>query len=183
MPLTFRVERTMDDPTVQSIFYGPTLMALQHDPVGNDLKTGLIALSFYSHVRLDGDLAPAMTVGDAPMHFVTSGYTLTPLSTADPANDGENAPTKPYHVYVRRHEPEIVFGSIDAGVPNRLRPDGLSFLDVLWDQAPFANHERFKSAVARLATEWQQTGRLTPRERDAIVTAAARAERDLRPAR
>jgi len=183
MPLTFRVERALDDPAVQSIFYGPTLMALQHDQVGSDLNTGLIDLSFYRHVRLDGDLAPAMTPGDAPMHFVTGGYTLAPFYVADPASDGEKAPTKPYHIYVRRHEPEIVFGSIDAGVPNRARPDGLTFLDVLWDQAPFADHGRFESAAARLASEWQRSGQLTAQERAAIVNAAARAERDLRSAR
>ncbi len=29
MPFSFRVERTIDDPTVQSIYYGPTLLAAQ----------------------------------------------------------------------------------------------------------------------------------------------------------
>jgi hypothetical protein len=183
VPLTFRVERTLDDPTVQSIFYGPTLMAVQHEPVGSDLNTGLIGLSFYRHVRLDGDLDPAITPGDAPMRFVTSGYPLAPFYAADPAADGERAATKPYHVYVRRHEPEIVFGSIDSGVPNHARPDGLTFLDVLWDEAPFTDHGQLESAVGRITGEWQQAGRLTAQERAAIVSAAARAERDLRPAR
>ena len=31
MPFTFRAERTIDNPAVQSIFYGPTLLAVQHD--------------------------------------------------------------------------------------------------------------------------------------------------------
>jgi hypothetical protein len=83
---------------------------------------------------------------------------------------------------VRRHEPQIVFGSIDAGVPNRAREDGLTFLDVLWDQAPFADYRQFRMAVGTIATEWQQAGRLRPEERTAIVNAAARAERDLRSA-
>jgi DUF1680 family protein len=183
LPLTFSVERTLDDPTVQSIFYGPTLMAVQHESLGSDLNTGLIGLSFYRHVRLDGDFAPAITPGDAPMHFVTNGYTLAPFYVADPGADGEHAPTKPYHVYVRRHEPEIVFGSIAAGVSNHARPDGLTFLDVVWDQAPFTDHGRFKSAVGRIAAEWQQAGRLTVQERAAIISAAARAERELRPDR
>jgi len=34
--------------------------------------------------------------------------------------------------------------------------------------------------VSRLATEWQQAGRLTAQERSAIVDAAGKAERDLR---
>jgi DUF1680 family protein len=183
MPFSFRVERALDDPAVQSIFYGPTLMAVQHDAVGSDLKNGLLDVSFYRHVKLDGDLAPAMTAGEAPMYFVTSGYTLAPFYVADPAPDGEKAPTRPYHVYVRRHEPQIVFGSIDAGVPNRTREDRLTFLDVLWDQAPFADYRPFKSAVDRIAAEWQRAGRFTSQERAAIVNAAGRAERDLRSER
>ena len=68
MPFSFRTERALDNPAVQSIFYGPTLLAVQHDRVGTDLDTALIPLSFYRHVKLDGDLAPAMTPGTAPLH-------------------------------------------------------------------------------------------------------------------
>jgi hypothetical protein len=172
---------------------------VQHDQVGNDLKTGLLDLSFYRHLKLDGDLAPAFVPADEPMVFrlkaeATDGaegtkaeatgaggtYTLAPFYVADPAPDGENAPTKSYHVYVRRHEPQIVFGSVDAGVPNRTREDGLTFLDVLWDQAPFADHRAFRTAVGRIAAAWQRAGRFRSSERAAIVNAAGRAERDLR---
>jgi hypothetical protein len=170
----------MDNPAVQSIFHGPILLAVQHDPVGNDLNTGLMKFSFYRHLKLDGDLAPAMTPAGAPMHFTAGGQTLAPFFVADPTSEGEKAPTKPYHVYIQRDEPAIVFGSVDAGVPNRTRDDGLTFLDVLWDGAPFANFRQFNSAVSRITTQWQQAGRFTPRERSAIVDAAGRAERDLR---
>ena len=181
MPFSFRAERTLDDPAVQAIFYGPTLLAVQHDVVGKDLETGLINLSFYRHLKLDGDLAPAMTAAGAPLHFTTGGYTLAPFFVADPAPaSGEAPPTKPYHVYVRRQEPQIVFGSIDAGVPNRARDDRLTFLDVLWNEAPFANHRQFTSAVAKVAAEWEKAGRLDARERAAVVNAAGKAERDLR---
>src|SRR6185295_8540799 len=37
MPFTFRTERAIDNAAVQSIFYGPTLMAVQHDAVGQNL--------------------------------------------------------------------------------------------------------------------------------------------------
>jgi DUF1680 family protein len=181
MPFSFRAERALDDPAVQSIFYGPTLLALQQDVVGKDLETGLINLSFYRHVKLDGDLAPAMAAATAPLHFTTGGYTLAPFFVADPAAEGgDPPPTKPYHVYVRRQEPLIVFGSIDSGVPNPSREDRLTFLDVLWDEAPFANHQQFTSAVARITAEWQKAGRFTAQERAAIVNAARKAERDLR---
>ena len=81
---------------------------------------------------------------------------------------------------MRRQEPQIVFGSIDAGVANTPREDRLTFLDVLWDEAPFANHEQFMTAVTRIATEWQKAGRFTAQERTAIVDAAAKAEAQLR---
>jgi uncharacterized protein len=183
MPFSFRTERTIDNPAVQSVFYGPTLLAVQRDVVGKDLETGLIGLSFYRHVKLDGDLAPAMAAGAAPLQFTTGGYTLAPFFVADPATDtgGEAPPTKPYHVYIRRQEPQIVFGSIDSGVPNRNREDQLTFLDVLWDEAPFANHRQFTTAVTRIAAEWEKAGRFTAQERAAVVGAAGKAERDLRP--
>jgi len=178
MPFSFRTERTIDNPAVQSIFYGPTLLAVQNDVVGKDLETGLIGLSFYRHVKLDGDLAPAMAAGAAPMRFTTGGYTLAPFFVADPAADtgAEAPPTKPYHVYIRRQEPQIVFGSIDSGVPNRNREDQLTFLDVLWDEAPFANHRQFTTAVTRIAAEWEKAGRFTAQERAAVVSAAGKAE-------
>jgi hypothetical protein len=183
MPFSFRTERTIDNPAVQSIFYGPTLLAVQHDVVGKDLETGLIDFSFYRHVKLDGDLAPAMTPGTAPLHFTTGSYTLAPFFVADPAPAGAEPPaSKPYHVYIRRHEPQIVFGSIDAGVPNRKREDGLTFLDVLWNEAPFATHRAFTTAVARIAAEWEKAQRFTAQERTAVVTAAGKAEQELRSA-
>jgi uncharacterized protein len=179
MPFTFRAERTIDNPAVQSIFYGPTLLAVQDDAVGQSLDTGLIKLSFYQHMKLDGDLAPAMTPGTAPLHFTTGGYTLAPFFVADPSADAESRNTAPYHVYVRRDEPQIVFGSIDAGVPNRARDDGLTFLDELWNDAPFATHQEFMTAVNRIASAWQAAARLSAAEHAAVVAAAGKAEPEL----
>jgi DUF1680 family protein len=180
MPFTFRTERTPDNPAVQAIFYGPTLLAVQHDVVGKDLESGLIDLSFYRHVTLDGDLAAAMTPAGAPLHFTTGAFTLAPFFVADPAPaaapGGPPPPTKPYHVYFRRQEPAIVFGSIDTGVPNRKRADQLTFLDVLWDGAPFESHAEFTRAVTTAAAEWEKAGRLNPKERATIVAAAGRAD-------
>ena len=53
MPLSFRAERTIDDPSVQSIFYGPTLLAAQAPVASTTLETGLINVSLYKHFKLD----------------------------------------------------------------------------------------------------------------------------------
>jgi hypothetical protein len=176
MPLSFRAERTIDDPSVQSIFYGPTLLAVQAAPVGENLETGLIKISLYKHFKLSGDFGSGMTpVPDKPLHFTYSGQTLAPFFVSDP----EDGQTQPYHMYVRRQEATIVFGSVDTEVANAKRDDGVSFLDAVWAGAPFADHGRFVAAVERTASEWRTAGKLTEAEQSAILQAARRAERDL----
>jgi DUF1680 family protein len=176
MPMSFRTERTIDDPAVQSIYYGPTLMAVQAGPVGDTLATGLIDFSLYKHYKLSGDFASAMApVADKPLHFNANGQTLAPFFVADP----QPGATHPYHVYVRRSEPGIVFGSVDAGVANSKRDDGVTFLDAVWGGAPFADHRHFVASVERTAAEWRAANRITATEQTAIQHAARRAERDL----
>jgi hypothetical protein len=176
MPLSFRTERTIDDPAVQSIFYGPTLLAVQGPAVGNNFETGLINVSLYKNFKLSGDFAAGMTpVADKPLHFTYNGQTLAPFFVSDP----QAGPTQPYHMYVRRQEPTIVFGSIDTGIANTKRDDGVTFLDAVWSGAPFADHGQFKAEVERMATEWNAAGRLNAADQSAVVQSARRAERDL----
>ena len=40
MPFSFRTERAIDDPTIQSIYYGPILLAVQSEPVGEETAFG-----------------------------------------------------------------------------------------------------------------------------------------------
>jgi len=176
MPFRFRVERALDNPAVQSIFYGPTLMAVQAGAVGNNLESGLLNFSFYKFLKLDGDLAPAMTPAGKAMHFTTNGQTLAPFYVADP----DPGATSPYHLYVRRHEPSVVFGSVDSGVPNHSRADGFTLLDKVWDEAPFASHAQFLTVLDRICAEWRGSGLLTDREQAAIREAADKASADLR---
>jgi len=176
MPLSFRAERTIDDPSVQSIFYGPTLLAVQAAPVGENFETGLIPVSLFKHFKLSGDFAAAMTpVADKPLHFSFNGQTLAPFFVADP-NTG---PTSPYHMYVRRHEPAIVFGSVDSGVANPKRDDGLTFMDAVWAGAPFADHAQFSTFVERTAAAWRVAGALSATDESAITQAARRAQGEL----
>jgi hypothetical protein len=171
MRFRFRVERALDNPAVQSIFYGPILMAVQSGAVGNSLESGLIDFSFYRFLKLDGDLAPAMTPAGKPLHFTTNGRTLAPFFVADPGP----SETSPYHLYFRRHEPSVVFGSIDSGVANRSRDDGFTFLDVVWNEAPFASHAQLLAATDRISLDWRGRGLLSEGERVAIRNAAEKA--------
>jgi hypothetical protein len=196
MPFSFWTNPTLDDPAIQSIYYGPTLMAVQADPVGDALDSGLIPVSLYRHMKLDGDLAAAMTPAGEPMHFVTNGLTLAPFHIADPVPAGyqpseeqnpgiqqrgrRGPPTQPYHLYVRRREPEIVFGSEVSGVTNAPGPDGRTFLDAVWRGAPFGGHQELLAALERVAEEWEGRGALTQQDRTAILEAARRAEAELR---
>lgn len=100
------------------------------------------------------------------MHFTTHGLTLAPFHLADDTR---------YHAYFKRVEPLILFGRADSGVPNRARGDGLTFLDVLWAEAPFASSGVFVQAVRALADIWTSEGLLSTTERDRVITAAQNA--------
>ncbi|TDC39374.1 glycosylase [Micromonospora sp. 15K316] len=173
MPLRFRVEKALNDKSVQSILYGPTLMVVR------DGTPSYREFSFYADLKLDGDLAAAIAPTTVPMHFTTHGYTLAPYYEADPVPGQFNA----FHPYVKRVEPEVVFGSQATGVPNdALRDDeGETFLDRVWDAAPFRTHGHFVQRVAQVSGEWLRAGRHTEPQRKAILVAAARSAGDLRP--
>jgi uncharacterized protein len=101
--------------------------------------------------------------------------------------------------YFRRVEPEIVFGSIQTGVPNyegndglpdydvsvsgiqSPGTDGLTFLDIVWDRAPFDNHGAFVSTVAHTANDFVEAGVMTADERERVMSAAGRSSQELRP--
>jgi hypothetical protein len=160
VPYSLRMERTLDQPQTQCIAYGPIPLVIQ-----NSAKTYL-DLSFYKDFRLAGDLSHAITPAGQPMTFTSNGYTLAPFYNDD---------TNPYHVYFHRSEPEVGFGTADSGVANKAGDDGLTFLDLVWAQAPFASRERFGRTVAHVSADWVKSGQYTAAERDKIVAAAAQA--------
>ncbi len=87
MPLRLHTEAALDDPGIQSVYCGPTLLAIQHEAVGDDLATGLIDLA------VGDDLASAFEPTGDPLHFTADGYTFAPLHLGN----GD-----PYHLYWRR---------------------------------------------------------------------------------
>jgi hypothetical protein len=116
-----------------------------------------------------------MTPSGKPMHFMCNGYTLAPFFVADP----DPSATVAYHVYVRRHEPTVVFGSKDSRAPNSPQGDGFTLLDRVWSEAPFASHAQFLTVVSRVAAEWRSRGLLSPNQQQAVTEAASQARADL----
>jgi DUF1680 family protein len=87
MPLRLHTESALDDPGIQSVYCGPTLLAIQHEAVGDDLATGLIDLA------VGDDLESAFEPTGEPLHFTADGYTFAPLHLGN---------RDPYHLYWRR---------------------------------------------------------------------------------
>jgi hypothetical protein len=187
MPFSFRIERAIDRPDTQSIFYGPLLMPL----IGSVLTGQYRQLTLYQDLKRDGDYSrTAITPAAGVQTFTVGGLTIRPHYVGD---------TQAHSPYFRRVEPEIVFGAVATGVPNYKRndglpnydvpvsriqspgTDGLTFLDIVWDQAPFENHGTLVSTVELTAHEFVAAGIFTPSERITVVEAAARANDELRP--
>jgi uncharacterized protein len=86
MPLRLHTEAALDDPGIESVYCGPTLLAIKHEAVGDDLATGLIDLA------VGPDLSAFEPTGE-PLEFKADGYTFAPFHLGN----GE-----PYHLYWRR---------------------------------------------------------------------------------
>ncbi len=166
MPFSLRVERALDDPSVESIFHGPVALPAL------DPSREWQEFSFYPHLKLDGDLAAIVGALDEPNFFTTHRHTLRPLYI------GVN---EAHHMYYKRVEPTVAFGSIDSGVSNEARDDdGRTFLDRVWEAAPFADHGSFVRQVEQVSADWQNIGLFNRQQRQDVLTAAARARDDLR---
>lgn len=186
MPFTVRIERAIDRPDTQTIFWGPLMMPIVGDPGGGHFPE----LTLYRYLKRDGDYSRTAIMRSGDQIFTVQGLTLRPQYVGD---------TEPQSPYFRRVEPEVVFGSIATGVPNRKRDDnlpdydvpvqgvtspgdeGLTFLDVLWNAAPFATHGDFVHRVEHVAGDWMKAGLFTETERDTVIRCASQANRELRP--
>jgi DUF1680 family protein len=186
MPFSVRIERARDRPDTQSVFSGPLLLPILGDPGARTYRE----LTLYRHLKRDGDYSRAAITPAGGQTFTADGLLLRPHYLGD---------ALPHSPYFRRVEPEIVFGAIATGVPNRKRndglpsydvpvegiaspgTDGLTFLDVVWDEAPFQTHHAFVSTVERTARAFARAGLLSSEERHRVTAAAAHADRELRP--
>ncbi|QTD96857.1 hypothetical protein S1361_05805 [Streptomyces cyanogenus] len=66
----------------------------------------------------------------------------------------------------------MVFGGLDSGVANPVRPDGTTLLDAVWAGAPFRSKGALVIHVAKVADTWVAEGRLPRADGDAVARTA-----------
>ncbi|GHI09589.1 glycosylase [Streptomyces cellostaticus] len=161
MPFRLRVEKALDDPSLEALFYGPVNL------VARDSATEYLKLGLYRNAALSGDLLPSLTpVSGAPLHYTLDGIEFAPFfeGTEDPA-----------HAYFRRAEPRVVFGGLDSRVANPARTDGTTLLDAVWAAAPFRSKGALIAQVRDVVDAWVADGLLGRADGEAVVRTAGTA--------
>ncbi|QFQ98748.1 glycosylase [Streptomyces phaeolivaceus] len=161
IPFLLRVEKALDDPSLQTLFYGPVNL------VGRNSSTSYLSCGLYRNAGLSGDLLPSLTpVNGKPLHYTLGGTEFAPF------HEGSEDPT---HAYVRRSEPQIVLGGTDSGVANPARTDGTTLLDEIWAGAPFADKGALVARVQSTVAAWVSAGLLGQADGQKVVTTAQNA--------
>ncbi|WLW57099.1 beta-L-arabinofuranosidase domain-containing protein [Streptomyces sp. YU58] len=161
LPFRLRVEKALDDPSLQTLFYGPVNL------VARDSATDYLRFGLYRNAGLSGNLLPTLTpVPGKPLHHSLDGTEFAPFF------EGTEDPT---HAYFRRSEPRVVFGTIDSGVANPARADGTTLLDEIWAGAPFGSKDALVTRVRTTVDAWVSAGLLTRADGDKVLSTAQRA--------
>ncbi|MET8111122.1 beta-L-arabinofuranosidase domain-containing protein [Streptomyces prasinus] len=161
VPFRLRVERALDDPTLQTLFLGPVNLVARHP------STELLRCALYGNAGLSGDLLPSLTpVAGKPLHHTLDGVGFAPFA------EGTEEPT---HAYFRRSEPRVIFGTSDSGVANPARGDGVTLLDEIWAGAPFGSRSALVTRVRATVADWVAAGLLGGADGDRVVRTARNA--------
>ncbi|MER6015272.1 beta-L-arabinofuranosidase domain-containing protein [Streptomyces bluensis] len=161
IPFRLRVEKALDDPSLQTLFYGPVNL------VGRNTSTSHLQVGLYGNAALSGDLLPALTpVPGKPLHYTLDGTEFAPF------HEGTEDPT---HAYVRRSEPRVVFGNTDSQVANPARSDGTTLLDEIWAGAPFAHKGALVTRVRSTVNSWVSAGLLSQSDGQKVTATAQNA--------
>ncbi|MDX2601795.1 glycoside hydrolase family 127 protein [Streptomyces caniscabiei] len=161
IPFRLRVEKALDDPSLQTLFYGPVNL------VGRNSSTNYLSVGLYRNAGLSGDLLPSLApVSGKPLHYTLDGTEFAPF------HEGSEDPT---HAYVRRSEPKVVLGGTDSGVANPAKSDGTTLLDEIWAGAPFADKAALVARVQSTVGSWVSAGLLSQADGQKVVTTAQNA--------
>ncbi|MEV6167170.1 beta-L-arabinofuranosidase domain-containing protein [Streptomyces sp. NPDC051954] len=161
VPFRLRVEKALDDPSLQTLFYGPVNL------VARNSATSHLQFGLYRNAALSGDLLPSLSpVSGKPLHYTLDGTEFAPFL------EGTENPT---HAYFRRSEPRVVLGTTDSGVANPAKADGTTLLDEIWAGAPFADKAALVARVRSTVNAWVSSGLLGQANGQTVVGAAERA--------
>ncbi|MCD0443940.1 glycoside hydrolase family 127 protein [Glycomyces sp. A-F 0318] len=163
-PVSLRAEPAVDDPRLCALFLGPTLLLAR-----SEATTGL-AFGLNGRRGFDGGLITGRTGTELLAELAREGTVELDGVRFEPCWSG--ADTR-YHMYVRSHDAEIAFGGVGTGVPNRVRSDGGTFLDELWEPGAFGDREAFLDRVAAVAARVRAEGLLGRDELAAVLAGAA----------
>lgn len=162
LPLALRTEPALDDPGLQALFLGPTLLLARSG------STTAIGAPLWGLRRTDGSLAGAADAG--VLAAGESGGIMTAGHEFEPCWSGADAR---YHMYLRADDATIAFAGIDTGVPNRRRPDGSTFLSSLWSVGAFSDDDAFLDRVLVTVLDVRAEGLLSRTELERVLIAAA----------
>ncbi|MEE1837315.1 beta-L-arabinofuranosidase domain-containing protein [Streptomyces sp. SP17KL33] len=161
IPFRLRVEKALDDPSLQTLFYGPVNL------VARSSATSYLSVGLYRNAGLSGDLLPSLApVSGKPLHYTLDGTEFAPF------HEGSEDPT---HAYVKRSEPKVVLGGTDSGVANPAKSDGTTLLDEIWAGAPFADKGALVARVQSTVGSWVSAGLLSQADGQKVVTTAQNA--------
>ncbi|MCX4978821.1 beta-L-arabinofuranosidase domain-containing protein [Streptomyces sp. NBC_00620] len=161
VPFRLRVEKALDDPSLQALFFGPVNL------VARNAGTSYLPFGLYRNAALSGDLLPTLTpVTGKPLHYTLDGTEFAPFS------EGTEDPT---HAYFRRTEPRLVFGNTDSGVANPTGANGTTLLDEIWAGAPFSGKSALVSRVQTVVNSWVSAGLLSAADGQRVVSTAQNA--------
>ena len=178
-----RAVPTPDDPALQSIEFGPSVLVARSD------ATTTLDLALAQRRRLDGSVRAD---GSSTAQAGSSAHGADSAEAVEAALRSEGAvhiagvrfepvwtgSDERYHMYVRASGAEIGFVGAETGVPVRVRHDGTSLLDDVWREPAPVTRADFLDRVGQTASAARRDGLLSHGELVEVLRAAATADVD-----
>jgi len=173
---TLRAVPTIDDQTLQSIEFGPSVLVARSD------ATTSLDLALAQRRRLDGSLAAddARSAEEVEAALRTDGAVQIAGVRFEPVWTGSD---DRYHMYVRASGSAIGFVGAGTDVPVRVRQDGTSLLDDVWREPVPSTRAGFLDRVGETTNAARRDGLLAQSELIQVLQAAAAADIDGRGGR
>lgn len=162
LPLSLRTEPTPDDPTVEALFVGPTLLLARDDATTWRRRRRWGARRWDGSLPVDHDAVVAGLRDHGTVRLGETEY--------EPCWSGSDAR---YHLYAMAVDETIAFAGVDTGVPDRRRPDGSTFLSTLWRSGAFGSPHDFLERVREVVLDVRGEGLLSRAEVNLVLQAAA----------